>query len=83
MVVGGLLGHRTGQLGHLDFLLNQVALDAGEHDLALARLQAVHEGGDGPHVVHVAEQDQLTVDELVVGDVFRFLAVQVQLGETK
>ena len=78
-MVGTLLSHRTGQLGHLDLFLGQVALDAGEHDLALTRFQAIHEAGNGAHVVHVAEEDQLTVDELVVRDVPGVLGVQVQL----
>ena len=79
MMVGTLLSHRTSQLGHLDLFLGQVALDAGEHDLALTRFQAVHEAGNGAHVVHVAEEDQLAVDELVVRDVPGVLGVQVQL----
>ena len=43
---------------HLDVLL-QVALEAGEHDLALAGLEAVHHGRDGTLQVGAGEQDQL------------------------
>ena len=82
MVVGRLFSHRTSQLGDLDLLLGQVALNAGKKHLALPRLEAVHQRGDGAHIIRIAEQDQFTIDELVVGDVLCVLGVQVQLWHT-
>lgn len=43
---------------HLDILLD-VALEAAEQDLALARLEAVHHVWDGALQVSAGEQDQL------------------------
>ena len=40
-------------------VLFQVALEAGKQDLALARLEAIHHGGDGAVQVSPGEQDQL------------------------
>ena len=79
-MIGGLFSHWTGQLSHLDLFVGQVAFDAGEHDLALTRLQAIHEVGNRAHVVHVAEENQLAVDEIIVRDVLGVLRVQVQLA---
>ncbi|KAH9404955.1 hypothetical protein TYRP_000789 [Tyrophagus putrescentiae] len=82
VVVGALLAHRAGQLRHLHLLL-VVALEAGEDDLSLAGLQAVHQRGNRPLVVHVAEEHQLLVDKVLVGDGAGVLPVEVQLGQAE
>ena len=42
------LCHTTGELGHLDLLLGEVALEAGENHLSLARLQPVNQAATRP-----------------------------------
>ena len=51
-------------MGNLD-LAFVVSLDAGEHDLALAGLEAVNDARDGTLVVQVGEENQLFVDEVL------------------
>ena len=45
MVIRSLLRHITSQLNNL-LILDQVSLEAREHDLALARLEPVNDGWD-------------------------------------
>lgn len=42
----------------------EVALEAGEEHLALGGLQAVHQAGDGAHVVRHGKEDELLADEV-------------------
>ena len=55
----------------------ELALEAAEHDFALPWLEAVHDGGDGAHVVRQGEEYELLVHK--VGVVQAGLAV-VQKG---
>ena len=64
VVVGRHLADRSCELGNLD-LAFVVSLDAGEHDLALAGLEAVNDARDGTLVVQVGEENQLFVDEVL------------------
>ena len=48
---------------NLDFLL-EVTLETGPNDLALTRLQPIHNRRNGTNVVGHGEQDKLTVDEV-------------------
>ena len=53
-----LLVSRVVVIARLNVVL-QVALEAAEHDLALAGLEAVHHAGDGALQVRPGKQDQL------------------------
>ena len=80
MVIGRDLRYWAGQLCDLD-LLDEVPLEAGEDDLPLTRLEPIDERRDGPHIVHVAEQNEFSVDELVENHSLCVLAIQVQLAK--
>ena len=68
VVVSCMFGHVTLQLSHFDFL-SQVALETSEQNFALARLQAVHDIGDGSLVGVDSEMDHFFVDEVLIGDI--------------
>ena len=53
-------------------------LEASEHDFSLGRLEAVHETGNAPLVVVITEEDELAIDEVLVGDGGLGLVVEVQ-----
>jgi hypothetical protein len=65
VMVGGHFTDGSGKLGHLDFAL-VVTLEASEHHLALAGLEAVHHARDRTLVVQVGEENQLFVDEVLM-----------------
>jgi hypothetical protein len=46
----------------------QIALETPEQNLALRRLQAIHRGRNGPDVVGHREQDEFTINEVIIGD---------------
>ncbi len=66
VVVGRVEGNGTAQLRHSD-LLPDILVQAGEEDLALARLEAVDERGDGALAVGDGKVDQFLVDEIADG----------------
>ena len=70
MVIRRVLRDVARELRHLDLVLDErlATLEAREHDLALARLEPIHLGGDGAHVVRVRVVDELLVDEVGVRD---------------
>ena len=70
VVVRGVLGDVTAELGHLDVRL-ELALEAREEHLALRGLEAVHDAGNGAQEICAGEEDKLLVDEIVVLDVVR------------
>jgi hypothetical protein len=61
-----VLGHVAGELRDLD-VAPQVALEAGEQDLALARLEAVDDRGDGALEVGAREEDELLLFVCLLG----------------
>ena len=63
VVVGRVEGNGTAQLRHSD-LLPDILVQAGEEDLALARLEAVDERGDGALAVGDGKVDQFLVDKV-------------------
>jgi hypothetical protein len=65
VMVGGHFTDGSGKLGNLDFAL-VVTLEASEHHLALAGLEAVHHARDRTLVVQVGEENQLFVDEVLM-----------------
>lgn len=67
VVVGSCFGDVTDELGHLCFTL-QVPLEATKQDLALTRLEAIDNRGDGADVVCHREKHQLLVDEVTDGN---------------
>ena len=66
VMVGRHFTDGSGELSHLDFSF-VVSLEAGEHHLALAGLEAVDNARNGTLVVQVGEEDQLLVDEVLEG----------------
>ena len=60
-----MLGHIPTELGDLDLIL-QLSLEASEQNLPLARLEAVHDRWNRPHVVRDREVNQLFVDKVFV-----------------
>ena len=46
----------------------QIALEAPEQNLALGRLQAIHRGRNRLDVVSRREQDEFTINEVIIGD---------------
>mmetsp|Transcript_120996 Transcript_120996/g.347655 ORF Transcript_120996/g.347655 Transcript_120996/m.347655 type:complete len:266 (+) Transcript_120996:2003-2800(+) len=67
-MVGGVLGDVTNELRDLDVVL-QLLLEAAIQNLALRRLETVHDRGHGAGGVVLRELDELFVDEVVVGQV--------------
>ena len=65
VVVGWELCDRSGKLRHFDLFLVKISFDTGKDDLPLPRLKPVHQGWDRTLVVHVREQNQLFVDEIL------------------
>ena len=63
-MVGRHFANGSCELSNLDLAL-VVSLEAGEHDLALAGLEAVDDARDGTLVVQVGEENQLLVDEVL------------------
>mmetsp|Transcript_14025 Transcript_14025/g.33357 ORF Transcript_14025/g.33357 Transcript_14025/m.33357 type:complete len:278 (+) Transcript_14025:1633-2466(+) len=60
-----LLRHIAHELGHLD-VASQLALEAAEKDLSLARLETIHHGGNGTCHVGFGKEHQLLVHEVLV-----------------
>ena len=81
VVVGRVLGNVARQLGDLDFVFGQFALQAAKQHLALRRLEAVQQIGNGAVVVVLGKENVLAVDEFrVLQAVLRhFRVVQVNV----
>lgn len=79
MVIGREFSHWTSQLGHFDFFIDKISLEASKENFSLTRLQTVNEGRNRSLQVHVGEQDELTIDELVECDSSSVLSIQIQL----
>lgn len=63
MVVSGHLEDVTGEFGNL-LVVDEVLLEATIDGLSLAGLQDIGNGGNGPHVVGHADENQSLVDEI-------------------
>ena len=63
-----MLGHISTELSDLDLGL-EFPLEAGEEDLALARLEAVAQAGNRSRAVSDRELDQLLIHEVPVAQV--------------
>jgi hypothetical protein len=62
MMIGRMLSHVAGELGHLNFFA-EYSLETSKEDFSLARLKAINHRGNRSEIICIREMYQLFVNE--------------------